>query len=471
MSDTALAKLSLSAVSEAIEKGEVSSEDVTRNCLERLESAHPRLNCVAGMAAEAALDDARKADQVRSSGQSLGPLHGVPLAHKDMYYRKGRVSACGSKIRADFVPEFTATVLGKLDAAGALDIARLNMVEFAYGLTGHNEITGNVHNPWNLDYITGGSSSGPAVSVSAGLVYGTLGSDTGGSIRFPASCCGLVGMKPTYGRVSRYGAMPLSHTLDHVGPLTRTVRDCALLTQTIAGADPNDRTCSTRTVGDYLSGLENLPKGLKVGVPSNYFYDPIHPEVRVRMTESLKVFKDLGIEVRELAMPETIYASNAMVNLIAGVEGASHHALWLRERSQDYGIQTLGRLRAGLLYLAVDYMEALNLREVVLQDFLERVFTQVDVLHVPIVPIPLPTLEESDVGANPGFIDYISQLGHCTRPFDYLGLPALAVPAGTTSNGLPTGFQLVGRPFAEASLFQTAAAFEAASPWTHPIED
>ena len=260
MSDTALAKLSLSAVSEAIEKGEVSSEELTRNCLERLESAHPRLNCVAGMAAEAALDDARKADQVRSSGQSLGPLHGVPLAHKDMYYRKGRVSACGSKIRADFVPEFTATVLGKLDAAGALDIARLNMVEFAYGLTGHNEITGNVHNPWNLDYITGGSSSGPAVSVSAGLVYGTLGSDTGGSIRFPASCCGLVGMKPTYGRVSRYGAMPLSHTLDHVGPLTRTVRDCALLTQTIAGADPNDRTCSTRTVGDYLSGLENLPK-------------------------------------------------------------------------------------------------------------------------------------------------------------------------------------------------------------------
>ena len=471
MSDLELAQLSLSAVADAIQKGEVSSEDVTRNCLERLESGHARLNCVAGMDSEAALDDARRADQSRSSGESLGPLHGVPLAHKDMYYRQGRISACGSQIRADFVPENTATVLEKLDAAGALDLARLNMVEFAYGLTGHNEITGAVRNPWNPDYITGGSSSGPAAAVSAGLVYGSLGSDTGGSIRFPASCCGLVGMKPTYGRVSRYGVMPLSHTLDHVGPLARTVRDCALLTQAIAGPDPKDRTCSSRNVDDCLGGLENLPKGLKVGVPTNYFYDPIHPEVRVRMSESLQVFKDLSVEVRELAMPETILSSNAMVNLIIGVEGATRHARWLRERPHDYGTQTLGRLRAGLLFLATDYLEALNLREVVLQDFLEVVFTQVDVLHVPVVPIPLPTLEESDVGANPGFIDYISQLGHCTRPFDYLGLPALSVPAGTTSNGLPTGFQLVGRPFAEATLFQVAAAYESAAPWTHPMLD
>ena len=471
MSDRELAALSLSAVAEAIQTGAVSSEEVTRNCLERLETGHQRLNCVAGMEAEAALDEARTADQARSSGKELGPLHGVPLAHKDMYYRKGRISGCGSKIQEHFVPEVTSTALARLDAAGALDIARLHMVEFAYGLTGHNEITGNVGNPWNPAYITGGSSSGPAAAVSAGLVYGTLGSDTGGSIRFPSSCCGLVGMKPTYGRVSRFGAMPLSHTLDHVGPLTRTVRDCALLTQTIAGADPNDRTCSTREVGDYLSDLETLPKGLKVGVPSNYFYDPVHPEVRARMDESVQVFRGLGLEVRELAMPETIQASNAMVNLIAGVEGATRHARWLRERPQDYGTQTLGRLRAGLLYLATDYLEALNLREVALRDFLELVFSQVDVLHVPVVPIPLPTLEESDVGANPGFIDYISQLGHCTRPFDYLGLPALSVPAGTTSNGLPTGFQLVGRPFAEATLFQAAAAYETAAPWTHPIQD
>ncbi|MCH8809426.1 MAG: amidase, partial [Proteobacteria bacterium] len=359
MPDDALAGLTLTELAAAIGARKVSSLEATENCLAGLERHGPALNCVAGIEPEAALEAARAADAELAAGRARGALHGVPLAHKDMFYRAGRVSACGSRILADFVPEVTSTALARLDGAGALDIARLNMVEFALGTTGHNEITGAVRNPWNPAHVTGGSSSGPGAAVAARLVYGALGSDTGGSIRLPAAACGLVGVKPTFGRVSRHGAMPLSFTLDTVGPLARGVADAALILQTIAGPDPNDPTTGSEPVPDYLSDLEAGVRGLRIATPENYFYDPVDPEVAALARASLEVFAALGAEIVPVEMPASIELGNPLTMLILAVEGAAFHGRWLEQRRADYGRQTLGRLLPGLLYPATRYVEAL----------------------------------------------------------------------------------------------------------------
>ncbi|MBC8259287.1 MAG: amidase [SAR324 cluster bacterium] len=474
MVDETLSRMSLVQLSAAIAARKVSSQEVVLNNIEQLEKSASSLNCLARLFPEEALKAAKIADKQLFSGKPKGLLHGVPLLHKDMFYSSGNITACGSKICADYVTDVTATALLKLEQAGALDIGRLNMVEFAYGLTGHNEITGDVRNPWNPEYITGGSSSGPAAAVAAFLSYGSLGSDTGGSIRFPASCCGLVGMKPTYGRVSRFGAMPLSFSLDHLGPLTRTVADCSLLTNIISGRDSKDTTSSTQPVPAFISKAESGIRGLKIGVPTKRsgnsagFLDPLHPEVQREMENSLAVFRGLGAKVVEIPLPESFEISNAMANIIGGAESSSAHANWLKEQPENYGSQTRERLLTGLLFSATDYLDALKLRKIVLEEFLQDVFEQVDILHCPVVPIPVPTLAESDIKANPGFIEYLSLLGHFTRPFDYLGLPALSVPAGKTDNGLPTGFQLIAPPFEESLLFSTALAYEKENPWSFP---
>ena len=465
MADEVLSRMSLTEISGAIAKREVSSKEVVLNTLELLENQGTSLNCVARLFTEDALNDAELADQELTYGNSRGLLHGVPLTHKDMFYRKGKITGCGSKICENYTPSITATALIKLDSSGALDIGRLNMVEFAYGLTGHNEIIGNVHNPLSLEHITGGSSSGPAAAVSGNLCYGSLGSDTGGSIRFPASCCGLVGMKPTYGLVSRYGAMPLSFSLDHIGPITRTVTDCALLTQIISGPDENDPTSLKRQKHNYLEKIESGINGIKIGVPRTHFFDNIDGEVLREMKKSLEVFRVLGAEILEIDLPESFNLSNEMANIITAVEGNSAHKKWLKDRPEDYGRQTWKRLLSGSMIFAHDYLEALKLRKVILKEFLQYVFEKVEILHVPVVPIPVPTIAESDIQANPGFIEFLSNLGHCTRPFDYLGLPAVSVPAGKTDNGLPTGFQLVAPPLDEALLFRVARAYEKEKPW------
>ena len=468
MPDDALAGLTLTELAAAIGARKVSSLEATENCLAGLERHGPALNCVAGIEPEAALEAARVADAELAAGRARGALHGVPLAHKDMFYRAGRVSACGSRILADFVPEVTSTALARLDGAGALDIARLNMVEFALGTTGHNEITGAVRNPWNPAHVTGGSSSGPGAAVAARLVYGALGSDTGGSIRLPAAACGLVGVKPTFGRVSRHGVMPLSFTLDTVGPLARGVADAALILQTIAGPDPNDPTTGSEPVPDYLSDLEAGVRGLRIATPENYFYDPVDPEVAALARASLEVFAALGAEIVPVEMPASIELGNPLTMLILAVEGAAFHGRWLEQRRADYGRQTLGRLLPGLLYPAKRYVEALNLRRKFVDELRQAVFERADVLHTPVWPFPLPTIEESDLAANPGFTEFIAATGHCSRPVNYAGLPGVSVPAGFTANGLPCAFQLVGRPFDEALLLRAARAYERETACTAP---
>jgi aspartyl-tRNA(Asn)/glutamyl-tRNA(Gln) amidotransferase subunit A len=458
-----LTRLSMSDLADAIRARRVSSREATEAALAALTAADPNLNLVAGLDREAVLGAADAADQalaaVVAGAGPRGRLHGVPLAHKDMFYRAGRVSGCGSAILGDFVPDHNATVLDRLDDAGALDIARLNMVEFAFGTTGHNSVTGDVRNPWNNDHITGGSSSGPGAAVAARTIFGALGSDTGGSIRLPAACCGIVGLKATNGRVSRHGAMPLCFTLDTVGPLARTVTDTALLLSVIAGPDDKDPVCSPRPVPDYFAELESGIRGLKIAVPQNYFYDPVGDDVGGILEASLKTLEGLGAELVPIEIPG-IERANALTTIIIMAEAALYHQYWLRDRRPEYGPQTLSRLLSGLAIPATVYMEALNLRRTILAEFSESVFDRADVLHLPMLPVPVPRFDAFDAPGSAAFTEIIVALGHCTRPANFLGLPALSMPAGFTQDGLPSAFQLIGRPFDEATLLRVARAFE-----------
>ena len=458
--DRPITGLSLTEAAAAIADGSLSSEEITRACLDRIDALGETLNCIAAIDPDAAMEAARAMDDRMAKDEAPGPLAGVPLAHKDMFYRSGRESACGSKIRRGFTPDHTSGALERLDGAGALDIARLNMVEFAFGVTGHNQITGPVRNPWNTDYITGGSSSGSGAAVAAGLIFGALGSDTGGSVRFPASCCGLVGLKPTYGRVSRYGAMPLSYSLDTVGALTRTVTDNAWMFRAIAGHDPRDAASSRLSVPDVVGGLEDGVRGLRLGIAEKEFFAPLDDEMRGLMDAAVDVFRELGAVIVPVSMPESLALTNGLTSLITSTEGAAIHALWMRERADDYGRQTLSRLASGALTPATTYMDALHVRQSILEGFMGAVYDITDVLLTPVMMIPVPTIAETDFAANPGFFEFIVAMGHATRPINYLGLPGLSVPCGFTDNGLPTAIQLVGRPFDEATLYRTARAYE-----------
>lgn len=463
MSD--LTALTLRDAAAAIAQGKVRAEALTEACLDRIGRLQPKLNCFIRVTAEAARERARAADTAVKSGRPLGQLHGVPLAHKDMFYRAGEICTCGSKIRADFVPDHTATVLTRLDAAGAVEFGRLNMAEFAMGPTGHNEHFGRCRNPWNPDYITGGSSSGSGAAVAAGLVFGALGSDTGGSVRLPAAACGVVGIKPTLGRVSRHGAMPLSHSLDCIGVLARSVGDCARLLSVIAGADPHDGMSSRRPAADYERGLDEAANpgalaGVTIGVPDHYYFDGIDPEVAELIGASRAVLQKRGAKIVDVPVGDH-GAINDLSNGVLWPEAAGLHLPWLRERAQDYAKQSRARLLVGLGVPATLYSEAVRMRAKLLNELLHDAFSRCDVLHVPVLKRPVPTAAETDVGGGAAMQEVLGQIVANTRPFNYLGLPGLSVPIGFTRNGLPQAMQLVGRPFREDQLFRVGAAYEA----------
>ncbi len=459
-----LTHLTLVQAAEAIAARQVSSLEVVQACLARIDKQQSVLNAFIAVDGEQGLQAAREADAELARGRCRGPLHGVPLAHKDLFYRAGRVSTCGSKILRDYVPDHTATVLGRLDAAGALEIGRLNMAEFALGPTGHNEHFGHCRNPWNPEHITGGSSSGSGCAVAGRLVYGALGSDTGGSVRIPSAFCGVVGLKPTHGRVSRYGLMPVAFSLDQAGPLARTVRDCARLAAVIAGADSDDPTASGEGVPDYEAGLERSVKGVRIGVPRAYFYDRVTGEVEQAIAAAQEVFRGMGAEVLDVELPD-IQALQDVTNIIQAAEAAAVHRKWMAERPGDYSAQVLGRLQPGLYIPATRYLEALELRGVMTERYLSDVFAKVDVLHIPGASFPAPSLAEADVQADPGYREMLFEVARCTRPINFLGLPALGMPMGFSAGGLPLGFQLVGRPFAEGLLLNLGHLYQKETGW------
>ena len=447
--------LTLCEAAAAIRDRRLSSREVVQAAVERAERLQPRLNAFISLDGDRALADADRADAALARGETVGPLHGVPLAHKDMFYRAGRTVTCGSRLRRDFVPDYTATVLARLDNAGAVDLGGLNMSEFACNPFGLNVLCGRARNPWNPECIAGGSSSGPGAAVAAGLVYGSFGSDTGGSVRLPAGICGVAGLLPTNGRISRYGMMPLSFSLDNAGPLARTVRDCARLMQVVAGADPLDPTSAGSTVPDDEAALEAPIKGLRVGVPIRHHWDGLASDVKARLEASLEVFRALGAEIVDVAPPDP----RPLANLIILSEAAAIHRRWLKERAGDYTPLVRDRIRFGLSFPAARYVEALSLRGSLLNRYLDAVFSKVDVLQLPLLSQPVPTMAsvEADLAGGP---DLSFNLAHNTRLFNYLGLPALAIPCGLDDSGLPVAFQLAGPPFAEARLLNAGHLFQ-----------
>jgi aspartyl-tRNA(Asn)/glutamyl-tRNA(Gln) amidotransferase subunit A len=455
------ALMTLTAAAKAIATRQFSSHEVTRSCLHRIAQWQPKLNAFMAVEAEAALKAAGEADAALARNHNRGPLHGVPMAHKDMYYDAGKVSTCGSLIRRDFVATSTSTALQRLKDAGSIRLGSLQMVEFAYGPTGHNYHHGAVHNPWKSGHITGGSSSGSGSAVAARLTFAALGSDTGGSIRMPAHFCGVTGLKVTWGRVSRAGAMPLSQSLDTVGPLARTVEDCALLLGLMAGPDPEDPTASLAPVPDYMAATTASIKGLKIGVPASFYVDDLDADVARALDETIAVLKREGADIVKVELPDQRQLS-AACQIVLATEAAAYHKRWLIERPQDYGPQVLMRLQNGLAIPAVLYLEAMRWRGPALAAHVAAT-SDVDAVLAPVAPVAAPTIAESDVGNSPNAEAVIQRLTRFTRPINYLGLPSLSIPSAFNARGLPIGMQLVGRSFDEATLLTIGAAFQRAT--------
>jgi len=457
--------LSLVDAAEAVRKREVSSVALLEACLSEMDAHEAQVNATIWVDREGAYASARAADAALAGGAAPGPLHGLPLAHKDMYYQAGRISTCGSEIRRGFVPEVTATVIARLAGAGAYAFAGLNMAEYAQNGTGHNRHYGDCRNPWNPPYVTGGSSSGSGAALAARFTYAALGSDTGGSIRLPASANGVTGLKPTQTRVSRYGVMPLSFSADNVGPLTRSARDCARVMSVIAGHDGHDPTSADVPVPDYEAGLNGDLRGVRVGVPQTYFLDGVDPPVLAAFEAALDVLAGRGASLVRLPLP-LMDAVTAYVAVVSRVEAATIHAASMRERPQDLATHINARVFAGYAIPGTYYVEALSRRGPVLRAFAAEVFGQVDVLASPTIRTGLPTLAETDIDSGPAGTEAVALgISANTRPFNYLGLPALSVPCGFDPNGLPIGLQLAARPFAEALLLRAGDAYQRDTDW------
>ncbi len=452
----------LAEIAAHIRDGTVTSRAATEAVLAALEREGAHLGAVARLWPERAMAEAEARDRERAAGRLRGPLHGVPLAHKDMFYRKGELTECGSRLFRGFRPAVTATVLERLDAAGAIDVGRTHMVEVALGITGHNPWTGTPRNPWNRERLTGGSTSGGAASVAARLNFATLGSDTGGSIRVPAAFCNLVGIKPTYGRVSRAGCMPLSFTLDHIGPICRSSADCALMLRVIAGPDPRDPTTGAEPVPDYPAALAEDLRGERIlALVGGLGCEP-EPAVHHRFEEACRIFDELGAELRRAAFPDG-EPLNVLRRVIGMVEPAALHREHVLSRRADFNPHTLARMEPGFAIEAGVYARALAARAGWLERICRELLEEADLLILPTTVTAPPPIAETDTGGDARFVALANRLTACVAPFNYLGLPAASVPMGFDGEGLPLGLQIVGRPFAEARVLRACHAFERAT--------
>jgi aspartyl-tRNA(Asn)/glutamyl-tRNA(Gln) amidotransferase subunit A len=438
----------------AIRAGRLSPVDLTDHFLDRIARLNPTLNAFITVTT----DQARAAARTAGDGSALdGPLPGVPLAVKDLFDTVGVRTTAGSTILADRIPARDATVVARLRAAGAVLLGKLNMHEFAYGVSSINPHYGDCRNPWDIARISGGSSGGSAVAVAAGLCLGSLGTDTGGSIRIPASLCGIVGLKPTYGRVSRAGVIPLAWTLDHVGPMARTVLDCALLLTVIAGHDPSDPTSDDQPAPDFRSGIEDTIRGLRVGLPERYFFDDLEPVVRTAVEAAAHVLQAQGAELRRVEIPMIELAGLTGDTIMAG-EASAFHQRWLRGQPHDYGDDVRRRLMLSTLQPAAAYVNAQRLRGAIRSAFLDAL-REVDVLLTPATPMTAPPIAGFDVE------DRI-RLKRFTTPVNVAELPALVLPCGFDGGGLPIGMQLIGRPFEESTILRVGHTYERVTEWT-----
>ena len=441
--------------------------ETVRAHLERIERLDGKIRSFITVDAEGALAAARVRDAELAAGRARGVLHGVPLAYKDLCHVRGLPTSCGTSTREYFVDEHECTAVTRLTTAGAITLGKLNMSELAMGPFGDNPHHGDVQNPWRPGHVSGGSSSGSAAAVAAGLALGALGSDTGGSIRLPAACCGIVGLKPTYGRVSRTGVMPLSWSLDHVGPMTRTVADAALLLAVIVGHDSRDATSSRRRV-EHDDAPGRSIAGLRVGIVENFYFQDLDGEMEVGVRAAIQRLGELGGRLETLTVPDP-ESMASVCNVIARAESAAIHTRILRERPHELGAAVRTRLALGLAIAATDYLQALRLRSRLTRAFIAEVFARVDALALPVIPEPAPTYESREAGGVEAKVARMGRFSRLTRPFNGLGLPAVSVPCGFSRDGLPLAFQIVGRPFDEATVLRLAHAYERTTgPIAHP---
>ena len=454
---------SIAELAPLIQKKAISPVEVTRAYLDRIDRLNDEYLAYLTILSDEALVAARNVEQEIVHGQYRGPLHGIPIALKDLFAVKGVRMTCGSKIMAAHIADSDATVVTRLRQAGTILLGKLNMHEFAWGGTSLNPHYGTPRNPWDRTRLPGGSSGGSAVAIAAGLALGTLGTDTGGSVRIPASLSGIVGLKPTYGRVSRFGVYPLSHSCDHVGPMVSTVADAAALLHAIAGPDPNDPTASAAAVPDYTATLKEDIRGLRLGVPQAYFFEDIESAVREGVQAAIQHLSGLGATVEAVLIPSIQHVVASSTAIIAA-EAYEIHARTMQTRSQDYGADVRTRLLLGACVQAAQYLKAQRFRSLLRQEMLD-LLDRVDALVTPTTVLAASRIDQPTVTIGDKEFPVAAHIARATRPFNMTGLPAISVPCGFTSDGLPIGLQLVGRPFEEATVLRLAYAYEQSTAW------
>lgn len=456
-SPSRLTQLTLANAAALLAAKKISPVELTQAHIERIEQLNQLLNCFITRTFEAALNSARQAEADIQHGNYRGALHGIPIALKDLYETRGVRTTAGSKFFRNHIPDADCAVVEKLNTAGAINLGKLNLHEIALGVTNDNPHFGAARNPWNTDCITGGSSGGSGAALAAELCVGSLGTDTGGSIRIPSSLCGVVGLKPTYGRVSTRGVIPLSWNLDHAGPMARRVRDAGIILQTIAGYDPNDPYSVNMPVDDYLAQIEHGVAGWRVAFVSRGHFAEADTQVLSHVREAASVFESLGARVEEveIEIANDLWRANGTMTT---ADGAAFHRERMQAHPQDFGSDVFARLTSGANATSSDYILARRTQSLARRWF-ENFFQTYDILLVPTTPAAAPVRDSADA------VETARLLTRFTAPFNLTGLPALSVPCGFTQSGLPIGLQIVSRRWAEAQVLQAGFAYEQATDW------
>ena len=463
MNPVEICYLGAGELSRLIQRKEVSPVEIVEAHLARIMSLEPKLNSFITLLSDQAGADAREAEKEILENRYLGPLHGIPFGLKDLFYIKGVRNTSGLKIFDRFVPDFDSTVGLRLKRAGAVLTGKLNLHPLAYGATGENPDYGNMHNPWDVNLITGGSSGGSGSAVASGQCTLSMGTDTGGSVRIPSALCGIVGLKPTYGRISRYGVAPLAWSLDHPGPMARNVEDCALLLDATAGFDPRDPCSANVPTADFTKALTGNVRGLRAGVPQEYFEVPMDPTVKEKVLKAIDHLRTLGISIIEVSWPMYRH-SVAAANAIQMVEAAAYHSKLIKAHGSSLDLTIRLRLESGFFIPAVDYVQAQRVRTRFADQTLS-LFRKVDLLVGPTLPVTAFKIGTTMKEVAGNAMNVIPLLTQYTRPFNLTGFPAITLPCGFSEEGLPIGLQIAGRPFDEATVLRAAHAYEQSTDW------
>ena len=455
--------MSAGDLSKLVQNKEISPVEIIEAHLTRIDATEPVLNSFITLLADEARGAALQAEKDIQAGRYKGPLHGIPVALKDLYNTGGVRTTSGSRIFDNFIPTEDCTVAAKFQQAGAILVGKLNMHPFAYGPTGETLDYGHMHNPWNPDMVTGGSSGGSGSAAAAGQCTITTGSDTGGSIRIPAALCGIVGLKPTYGLVSRHGLTPLSWSLAHPGPMTRTVEDAAITMNVIAGHDPKDVASAKVDIPDYTSALTGDIKGLRIGIVKEYFETPLDPQVRKAVMDAIGLLESMGAEVKEVSYP-MFNQSQAISSTVLMSEATAYHRDLLEKDGHQIYEPVRQRLEAGLFISAAEYLRAQQARTI-FDNQGRRLLDDVDLLAGPTEPVTAPRIMASKVMAGEQEVGVVGALTQYTRPYNINGFPAISVPCGFSDENMPIGLQLAGKPFDELTVLRAAHAYEQATDW------